>query len=970
MSDRKDATSDLDLRKSIHALPIAEIYRLLSTGPLGLDKSEAEERLKFFGGNTIRKVRGKPLYQRFLANFTHLMATLLWIGGILAFVGRLPELGWAIWSVIIINAVFSFWQEYKAEKAMEALRQLLPVYARVIRDGEERRIAAEELVPGDLMLLSEGDNVSADGRLVQEAELRVDQSNLTGESYPLRKSAEAILQGDMVRTELPNLVFAGTSISAGSGKAVVFATGMETELGKIAHLTLEVEEEMSPLQKEINRMIRVISALAVGIGVVFFALSVTVVDRPVSAGFFFAIGMIVAFVPEGLLPTVTLSLAMGVQRMARRNALIKKLSSVETLGSCSVICTDKTGTLTRNEMTVRSIWVAGRRLTTTGVGYAPEGVILETGKQVACPAGGELRLLLLAAGLCNDSRILPPDGTSRSWTVLGDPTEAAMRVAAIKGGLNLETEDQASPRLRELVFDSKRKRMSTIHQVSRNKERGTRSEERGTREKPRTSNLEPDLVAFVKGAPRETLALCTRIAMNGDDRPLSDEMRERIMSANDDYAGNGLRVLAVAMRRLPAGFRDYSPDGVERDLTFLGLMAMMDPPRTEVAEAVEKCRRAGIRVIMITGDYGLTAESIARRIGIIGGERPHLVTGADLDAMTGDSLKAVLGGEVIFARVAPEHKLKVVSALREMGHVVAVTGDGVNDAPALKKADIGVAMGIAGTDVAKEAADMVLTDDNFASIVNAIEEGRAVYANIKKFACYIFTSNMPEAWPFILQIMFNIPLALSVMQILAIDLGTDMVPALALGTEAPEAGLMERPPRRPSDRIIDGRLILRSMIWLGSLQTALCFSGFFYLYRTFGYRDAFNLPRPDLLTYGERLLTPDGRVYVLASTIFLAGVITTQIGNAYACRTDRTSVFRIGLLSNHFLLIGFLVELILVSILIYVPPFQEIFELAPLPLQFWAFIFVYPSIMLLAEEGRKAFMRRWERRKGLTGGAL
>jgi Ca2+-transporting ATPase len=955
MNNRKYKILEPDARKSIHTFATPDIYGLLSTNPQGLNQIEAEERLKFFGGNTIRKVRKKPLYRKFLANFTHLMAILLWIGGILAFVGRLPELGWAIWMVIIINAVFSFWQEYKAEKAMEALRQLLPVFARVIRDGEERRIAAEELVPGDLMLLSEGDNISADGRLVQEAELRIDQSNLTGESYPLRKSAEAILQGGLVRTELPNLVFAGTGVSAGSGKAIVFATGMETELGKIAHLTLEVEEEMSPLQKEINRMIRVISALAVGIGVVFFTLSVTVVDRPVSAGFFFAIGMIVAFVPEGLFPTVTLSLAMGVQRMARRNALIKKLSSVETLGSCSVICTDKTGTLTRNEMTVRGIWVAGQSLRVTGAGYEPAGKIL-AGQEIAAPLMSDLHRTLVAAALCNDSRILPPNGTSRSWTILGDPTEAALRVAALKGGVNLEYEEKVNSRLRELPFDSRRKRMSTIHMVSRNE--------------GRRINLEPDLVAFVKGAPREVLSLCSRMAMDGDDLVLEDEMRRQIMGANDDYARSGLRVLAVAMRPLPEGFDEYTPEAVERDLTFLGLMAMMDPPRTEVAEAVEKCRSAGIRVIMITGDYGLTAESIARRIGIIGGERTHIVTGADLDAMNGDSLKVVLGGEVIFARVAPEHKLKVVSTLRDMGHVVAVTGDGVNDAPALKKADIGVAMGIAGTDVAKEAADMVLTDDNFASIVNAVEEGRAVYANIKKFACYIFTSNMPEAWPFILQIMFNIPLALSVMQILAIDLGTDMVPALALGTEAPEAGLMERPPRSPSDRIIDGRLILRSMIWLGSLQTALCFSGFFYLYRTFGYRDPFNLPRPDLLPYGERLLTPDGRVYVLASTIFLAGVITTQIGNAYACRTDRTSVFRIGLFSNRFLLVGFLVELVIVSILIYVPPFQGIFELAPLPLHFWAFVFVYPSIMLLAEEGRKAVMRRRERRRGLSGGAL
>jgi Ca2+-transporting ATPase len=575
---------------------------------------------------------------------------------------------------------------------------------------------------------------------------------------------------------------------------------------------------------------------------------------------------------------------------------------------------------------------------------------------------GELRLLLLAAGLCNDSRILPPDGTSRSWTVLGDPTEAAMRVAAIKGELKLEIEEQACPRLRELVFDSKRKRMSTIHQVSR-------SEERGINLEPRTSFLDSDLVAFVKGAPRETLALCTRIAMNGNDCPLSDEVRERIMSANDDYAGNGLRVLAVAMRRLPAGFRDYTPDAVERDLTFLGLMAMMDPPRPEVADAVEKCRCAGIRVVMITGDYGLTAESIARRIGIIGRGRPCLLAGSELDTMDDDTLKEVLGKEVIFARVDPEHKLRVVGTLQTMGHIVAVTGDGVNDAPALKKADIGVAMGIAGTEVAKEAADMVLTDDNFASIVNAIEEGRAVYANIRKFITYIFSHNMTEAWPFIAQIMFNIPLALPVMQVLAIDLGTDLVPALALGTEAPEPGTMDCRPRGPKERLVDGRLLLRSLLWLGSLQTALCFSGFFFLYWIYGYKDLLHLPRPDLIPYAERLSTHNGYVYVLSTAIFLAGVITTQIGNAYACRTRRTSVFTIGFFSNRFLLIGILVELMVVNILIYVRPFREIFELAPLPLHFWAFLFIYPPVMFFAEEGRKAFMRRWERRRGLTGGA-
>jgi magnesium-transporting ATPase (P-type) len=429
-----------------------------------------------------------------------------------------------------------------------------------------------------------------------------------------------------------------------------------------------------------------------------------------------------------------------------------------------------------------------------------------------------------------------------------------------------------------------------------------------------------------------------------------------------------LRVLALARRFLPERPNGYTVDWVERELTFLGLMAMQDPPRPEVAEAVGKCRTAGIRIIMITGDYGLTAESIARRVGIVG-EGARLVTGAELDTMTDVELSDALTGEVIFARAAPEHKLRVVSALKELGEVVAVTGDGVNDAPALKKAHIGVAMGISGTDVAKEAASMILLDDNFASIVNAIEEGRAVFSNIRKFTTYIFTSNTPEAWPFILQIVFNIPLALVVMQVLAVDLGTDLVPALALGTEKPEPGLMNRPPRGPKDRIVDRKLILRAFLWLGSLQSALCFAGFFFLWWTMGYRDLLHLPRPDLLPYAERLLTHDGLVYVMATTMFHAGVITTQIGNAYACRTERTSVFKIGFFSNRFLLFGFAFELALIVLMIYTPPFQALFEEGPLPLKYWGFLFLYPPIMFLAEEGRKAILRRMERRRAVRASA-
>jgi len=546
MKDILEISYAPDLRNSIHALPIGEVYRLLASGPDGLCSDEVAQRRKRFGFNTIREGRVKPLYLKFLGNFTHLMAILLWVGGIIAFVARLPQLGWAIWAVIVINAVFSFWQEYRAEKALAVLRGLLPVTVVVLRDGQEQKIPAVELVPGDVMLVAEGDHVSADGRLVLEAELRVDQSALSGESHPIRKTAEVVPQAGMARAELSNLVFAGSSVASGNGRAVVFATGMETEFGKIAALTLSIEEELSPLQKEINRMTRVVTALAVGIGVVFFFLSVVVVQRPLSSGFLFALGMVVAFVPEGLLPTVTLALAMGVQRMARRNALIKKLSSVETLGSCTVICTDKTGTLTQNEMTVRDIWVAGRRLSVSGCGYAPEGRFVEAGTVVPCQLSGELRTLLVAAALCNDSRIIAPDETVSCWTVLGDPTEAALKVAALKAGIDPEQEIVKLPRLRDIPFDSRRKRMSTIHQVSG-------YEGAGWHHEFCRPDSQPGLIAFVKGAPKEILTLSRSIRIAGSDRLLTEDVRGEIMRVNDDYARNGLRVLAVACRPLPPG---------------------------------------------------------------------------------------------------------------------------------------------------------------------------------------------------------------------------------------------------------------------------------------------------------------------------------------------------------------------------------------------------------------------------------
>jgi Ca2+-transporting ATPase len=923
-----------------HHLSVEQVFAALGSDPQGLSPAEASNRLSRYGPNVLREPPRTPLVRTLLAHFTHLMALLLWIGGGIAFAAQMPTLGIAIWLVNLINGLFSFWQEYKAEQATAALRRMLPSYARVRRGGEEVRILAERLVPGDVLLLAEGDHISADARLVRETELCVDQSALTGEAHPVRKTAEPVSGEGLSRVELPNLVFAGTSVVAGTGEAVVFATGMRTAFGEIARLTQSVGDQLSPLQREMERLTRAVSTIAVGVGLCFFMLAVAIADIDLANGFIFALGMIVAFVPEGLLPTVTLALAMGTQRMARRNALVKRLSAVETLGCTTVICTDKTGTLTQNEMTVRDIWVGGRSISVSGVGYAPEGQFSECGAPLEQPADdAELRQLLLAASLCNDARLIPPNAQTPSedrWSILGDPTEAALLVAARKAGIEYETEMRRMPRLRELPFDSRRKRMSVVCRLPQSEG---------------AAHPSAGFVVYVKGAPKELLALCASFAAGDVVHPLDDPQLARILAANDQYARAGLRVLAVAQRTLNALPMPCDADHIECDLTFLGLVAMMDPPRPEVESAVATCHTAGIRIIMVTGDYGLTAESIARRIGIIRAAQPRIVTGAELDSMDEAALRDALMGEVIFARVAPEHKLRVVNALRAQGHVVAVTGDGVNDAPALKQADIGVAMGRSGTDVAREAADIVLTDDNFASIVNAVEEGRAVYANIKKFATYIFTSNTPEAVPFVLFAFSGgrIPIALNVMHILSVDLGTDIVPALALGAEPPEPGVMERPPRSLHEHVVTGAMLRRAYFWLGPVQSLAAMSAFYYQYWTNGY-------------WGQWLDLPSsGPLYRSATAMALAAVVTTQIGNLFAQRSERLSFLRLPPTGNRLIWIGIATELILIVAIVYVPFLQEIIGTAAFDPVNWVFLALWAPALLLVDEMRKWLIARRER---------
>ncbi len=776
-----------------------EIYLELDTSESGLSEAQARERLSEYGTNELKKVRRSDLWKRFLHNFTNTLAVMMWIGSILAFIVQMPEVGWAIMAVIVINALFSFWQEYRAEKALAALKHLMPIYVRIIRAGRENKILASEVVPGDIILVEEGDSIPADARLIEAHELRVDNSVFSGESRPGYKMAEPFRDGvNFIWNELPNLVFAGTSVVSGQGKAVVIATGMSTEIGKIAYLTQTIREELSPLQKEIVRLTKVIALLAVVMGGVFLVVGRLAAGLTFAGAAIFAIGIILGNVPEGLMPTVTLALAMGVQRMARRHALIKKLASVETLGCTNVICSDKTGTLTTSQISVRKIWLNGKRIEVSGSDYEPRGEFF-LGQQKIDPAdlrADRFDLFLQAGMLCSTAKLLPPDENRRYWIVSGDPTEGALLTMAAKAGYDCDSQRNACLYVQRFPFESVRKRMSCINRLEDGR-----------------------LRAFIKGAPKEILDLSSQIVLGDSLEKLGEDKKNEIISQIDALASEGLRVLALAYRDVePEQSKSASAETIEKNLVFIGLAAMYDPPRPEVRAAIARCQKAGIRVVMITGDYGITAMTIARQVGIVSSADAQIITSAELNNLTDEELKKRLAKEVVFARVNPEHKLRIVNAFKELGNIVAVTGDGVNDAPALKRADIGVAMGIRGTDVAKEAADMVLTDDNFASIVSAIEEGRAVFDNIKKFITYIFAHLIPEAVPFIFYVIFRLPAPITAMQILAIDLGTETLPALALGVEKPEAGIMEKPPRPRKKGLVDRIVLFRGYVFLGLLD--------------------------------------------------------------------------------------------------------------------------------------------------------
>ncbi len=874
----------------INNLAKDEVLRSLVTTENGLTEEEAKKRFLEFGPNEIQEVKKKPLIFRFISQFTHFLAILLWIAAVLSFLSDYLHpgegmllLSVAIVGVIVINAVFAFIQEYRAEKALEEMKKLLPYYVKVLRDEKEKEIYAREIVPGDIVMLSEGDKIPADARLIETVELRVNNAPLTGESEPVTRISEPS-EGEIINS--PNIAFAGTTVISGSGKGVVFATGMRSEFGRIAQLTGTVTSGLSPLQKEVVKITKIVTAIAATTGLIFFGIGF-IIGRTFWENFLFAIGIILANVPEGLLPTVTLSLAMGSQRMLKRKALIKTLTSVETLGSVTVICTDKTGTLTQNRMAVKKIDSLGE--------------LAKNERQKPS--------LLTIALLCNNTKEV-------EGNLKGEATEAALYRAARESVGHIE-----SRRIREFPFDSDRKRMSTVNSLNGN------------------------TYVMTKGAPESIFAICSHCLSDGEIVSFENPFKDKAVSLYHSMTGEGLRVLAFAYKEVENGEKTMRMEDAEKEMVFLGLIGLEDPPRPEVPEAIRKCREAGIRIIMITGDGSRTALAIAKEIGLVKGD-PAIVEGDEFLQMSDNELRHILSKEeIIFSRMSPKRKLRVVNILKEEGERVAVTGDGVNDAPALKRADIGIAMGLTGTDVAKEAADMILLDDNFATIVNAVEEGRAIFENIKKFITYIFAHLTPEALPYILFVLFRIPLPLTVMQILAIDLGTETIPALGLGTEPPEADIMKRPPRPKDKGLIDRKVLFNGYIFLGLLSTVGVLFAYFFVLHIGGWH------------WGVELAIDDPLVHQASTATFL-GIVIMQIANVFACRTQSDSAFKVGIFSNRVILWGIAIEILLSVFIIYHPWGNKIFSTAPVPYTVWIILLPFTILLFTAAEARKLITRK------------
>lgn len=906
--------------KDAAGLHVKELFDLLATSPQGLTSEEAAERLAKYGPNTLIEKKRTSIAYKFLADLKDLFGILLLFASLLAALAGMWELSLIILLVVLVNTVFGLFQEWRAEKAMETLKSWMPEYAKVVRDGELKKILVKELVPGDLIVLDEGDRVPADARLIEAFDLWTNNVPLTGESEPQPRSAKPVKVVDATFLDVPNLVFMSTSVAKGQGKAVVIKTGMDTKFGQIASLTQEIAEESSPLQKEIAYTAKYDFILAITVGVIFFLVSDIWLHASVYSSILFMIGVMVACVPEGLQVTVSSALAINVLKMVKENVLVKRLSSVQTLGSVTVICTDKTGTITTGEMTVKKIWISDKVIEVSGAGYTPTGSFHCDGKTLEKEESQTVEKLLEISALCNSAKVEPPSDRNRSWSIVGDPTDGALLVATLKYGLNVQSMLAQKPIIHIKPFDSKRKRMTTFHKCQ-NK-----------------------TCAYSKGAPRGILSACSRIAVESGMVGLTSEHMNSVEAKIHEFANEGLRVIAIAYKELPENESFKSKD-VEKDMILAGLAAMKDPPRPEVKEAVRLAKHAGIRTVIITGDYGPTAQAIAEEVGIVVPEKSHIIRGVDLERI-GDSqiVDEVKKENVIFARVSPEQKLRIVTVLKRHGEIVAVTGDGANDAPSLKEADIGIAMGASGTDVAREAADMVLLDDSFASIVKAVESGRTIYENLRRFIVYVFSHNWAELFPYVLYAVLALPLPLLAVQVLAIDLGIDVIPSLALSREPTETGIMKEPPRSVKERLFNKKVFLRSF-YIGLIIAAGAMVGCLSVWSASGWHLGMSLRADDV-------------VYVKGTTMTFAGIVVAQVGNVLACRTSRASILKTSLKSNKWIWLGIASQLTILSAIIYIPPLQALFGTTAIGLTEWAFLALLACVVVLAEEIRKWFARR------------
>ncbi len=918
------------MAQSWHAKKIDEVMHDLDATHEGLTSQEAQERLKKHGYNELIAKKRKSALSMFLDEFKDVFILLLIAATIFSAIigyydvvtgeaeGFLEAMADAIiiGAIVILVAITGFVQEYRAEKAIEAMKKLTAPKARVIRDGEETIIPAKEIVPGDILVLESGDHVPADARIIEAIELKANEAILTGESAPVNKDV-APVKDEAPISERRNTLFTATHVVYGRGKAVVTTTGMNTEFGKIAEMVQTAEEEETPLQKKLDKFAGKIAKVVVAVCVLIFALEAFDV---VASGVFNIEGFIQAFmssislaisaVPEGLPAIVTVALALGAREFAKRNALVRKLSSAESLGAVTVICSDKTGTITKGEMTVRQLYVDGKFLEVTGVGYEPKGECKIGGCTVKLDSAVEL--LLRIGALCNNAQLRKKDA-SNAWEIFGDPTEGALIVAAEKTGLSREELELAYPRVREIPFTSERKRMTTVHRTPQN-----------------------EVVAYVKGAPETILERCTHILENGKEVKLTQAKRNNVLQVNEQLAGDALRVLAMAYKRLPSDAEKLEDEAIEKDMVFVGLQGMIDPPREEAIQANKTCQKAGIRAVMITGDHKLTAVAVAKEVGIFK-EGDLVLTGAELEQLSDAEFEQEVEKVSVYARVSPEHKLRIVNAWKKKGHIVAMTGDGVNDAPAVKAADVGVSMGITGTDVTKEASDVILTDDNFATIVKAVEQGRVIYDNIRKYARFLIACNFDELLVIgtfaILGGLFGpelFPLPLLPAMILWINLVTDGAPAVALATDPPDMDVMDRPPRKPEEGILHGmgRFIVLSFL-LQAIGTILVFSLEYYVWPAHGFGTE------------ETLMEARTTAFVQAAMFELLVV--------WNCRSEKRSVWRMGrdAFKNKFFVIAEIVSIALTLGITYIPITQQLFHLTALSLTDLAYVIGVASLALL-----------------------